>query len=83
MIKFFKLLLKPLIWIKDFQDNAVSYLTKKVDKKVGASKPNKFKTWKLSLPVWQQFLVELPIYLLILWLLNLIFNQLGYEITPW
>ena len=31
MIKFFKLLLKPLIWIKDFQDNAVSYLTKKVE----------------------------------------------------
>ena len=34
-MKLIKLLLKPLIWIKDFQDNAVSYLTKKVDKKVG------------------------------------------------
>ncbi len=82
-MKILKLLTKPLIWIKDFQDNAVSYLTKRVNKKVGASKPNKFKAWKLSLPVWQQFLVELPIYLLLLWLLNLIFNQLGYEITPW
>ena len=82
-VKFFKLLLKPLIWIKDFQDNAVSYLTKKVDKKVGASKPNKFKTWKLKQPVWKQFLIELPIYILILWLLNLLFNQLGYKITPW
>ena len=56
---------------------------KKVDKKVGASKPNKFKTWKLKQPFWKQFLIELPIYLLLLWLLNLLFNLFGYEVTPW
>ena len=78
-----KKLLKPLIWIKDFKNNAISYLTEKADKKLGASKPNKFKTWKLKQPLWKQFLIELPIYVLILWLLNLLFNQLGYEVNPW
>ena len=82
-MKLLKLLTKPLIWIKDFQENAVSYLTKKVDKKVGASKPNRFKTWKLKQPVWKQFLIELPIYLLLLWLANLLLKQIGYEVTPW
>ena len=78
-MKFFKLLLKPLIWIKDFQDNAVSYLTKKVDKKVGASKPNKFKTWKLSQPLWKQFLIEvglLGIFIYIIYLIS------GYIFIP-
>ena len=78
-----KKLLKPLIWIKDFQENAVSYLTKKLDKKVGASITNRFKTWKLKQPVWKQFLIELPVYLLLLWLANLLLKQIGYEITPW
>ena len=30
-----KKLLKPLIWIKEFQENAVAYLTKKLDNKLG------------------------------------------------
>ncbi len=82
-MKILKLLLKPLIWIKEFQDNAVLYLTKKADKKINASDRNRFKNWKLSQPVWKQFLIELPIYILIYWLLNLMFNQIGYKITPW
>ena len=82
-MKILKLLLKPLIWIKEFQDNAVLYLTKKADKKIGASDRNRFKDWKLSQPVWKQFLIELPVYILILWILNLIFNPFGYEVTPW
>ena len=79
----FKKLLKPLIWIKDAQENAVLYLTKKADKKIGASDRNRFKDWKLKQTVWKQLLIELPIYILIFWLLNLFFNQLGYKITPW
>ena len=79
----FKKLLKPLIWIKDAQENAVLYLTKKADKKIGASYSNRFKDWKLKQPVWKQLLIELPIYILIFWLLNLLFNQMGYKITPW
>ena len=79
----FKKLLKPLIWIKDAQENAVLYLTKKADKKIGACYRNRFKDWKLKQPVWKQLLIELPIYILIFWLLNLFFNQLGYKITPW
>ncbi len=78
-----KKLLKPLIWIKEFQENAVLYLTKKADKKIGASDRNRFKDWKLKQPVWKQFLIELPIYLLLLWLANLLLKQIGYEITPW
>ena len=79
----FKKLLKPLIWIKDAQENAVLYLTKKADKKIGGSDRNRFKDWKLKQPVCNQLLKELPIYILIFWLLNLFFNQLGYKITPW
>ena len=78
-----KRLLKPLIWIKEFQENAVLYLTKKADKKIGASDRNRFKDWKLKQPVWKQLLIELPIYLLLLWLANLLLKQIGYEITPW
>ena len=44
-MKILKLLAKPLIWIKDFQENAVLYLTKKADKKIGASDRNRFKDW--------------------------------------
>ena len=82
-MKILKLLTKPLIWIKDFQENAVLYLTKKADKKIGASDRNRLKDWKLKQPVWKQLLIELPIYILIFWLLNLLFNQMGYKITPW
>ena len=82
-MKILKLLTKPLVWIKDFQENAVLYLTKKADKKIGASDRNRFKDWKLNQPVWKHLLIELPIYILIFWLLNLLFNQMGYKITPW
>tara|TARA_R100001510_G_C7622436_1_gene183016 strand:+ start:117 stop:293 length:177 start_codon:yes stop_codon:yes gene_type:complete len=44
---------------------------------------NKFREWKLKQPLWIQLLIEIPIFILIFWILNLIFNPLGYEITPW
>ena len=59
------------------------WLQNKLIKWTGVDKPNRFKNWKLSQPLWIQLLIELPIYLLILWLLNLLFNPFGYEITPW
>ena len=73
----------PLIRLKGLQGNITKFLTKKLAAKTGVDKPNRFKTWKLSQPLWKQFLIELPIYLLILWILNLIFNTFGYEISPW
>jgi len=44
---------------------------------------NKFREWKLKQPLWLQLLIEIPIYILIFWILNLIFNPFGYKITPW
>ena len=44
---------------------------------------NKFRQWKLKQPLWLQLLIEIPIYILIFWILNLIFNPFGYQITPW
>lgn len=44
---------------------------------------NKFRKWKLKQPLWLQLLIEIPIYILIFWILNLIFNPFGYQITPW
>tara|TARA_R100001443_G_scaffold48665_1_gene61049 strand:+ start:6904 stop:7080 length:177 start_codon:yes stop_codon:yes gene_type:complete len=44
---------------------------------------NKFRQWKLKQPLWLQLLIEIPIYILIFWILNLIFNPFGYKITPW
>ncbi len=44
---------------------------------------NKFRQWKLKQPLWIQLLIEIPIFIFIFWILNLIFNPLGYEITPW
>ena len=44
---------------------------------------NKFREWKLKQPLWIQLLIEIPIFILVFWVLNLIFNPLGYEITPW
>ena len=43
-------LLKPLIWIKEFQENAVLYLTKKADKKIVSSDRISFNDWILKLP---------------------------------
>ena len=76
-------ILYPLIWFKDLQGNIITSLTDKLARRTGADKPNKFKNWKLQQPFWLQLLIELPIYILILWLLNLIFNMFGYEISPW
>lgn len=76
-------ILYPLIWFKDLQGNIIASLAKKLASRTGADKPNKFKTWKLQQPFWLQLLIELPIYILILWLLNLMFNMFGYEISPW
>ena len=44
---------------------------------------NKFRNWKLKQPLWLQLLIEIPIFIFIFWLLNLIFNPFGYKITPW
>jgi len=44
---------------------------------------NKFRQWKLKQPLWLQLLIEIPIFIFIFWLLNLIFNPFGYKITPW
>jgi len=44
---------------------------------------NKFRQWKLKQSLWIQLLIEIPIFIFIFWLLNLIFNPLGYRITPW
>ena len=43
---------------------------------------NKFRQWKLKQPIWLQLLIEIPIYILIFWILNLIFNPFGYKIMP-
>lgn len=59
------------------------WLQNKLIKWTGADKPNRFKKWKLTQPIWIQFLIELIFYLFIFWLLNLIFNPFGYKITPW
>jgi|TARA_B100001094_G_scaffold332861_1_gene406934 hypothetical protein len=82
-MRIIKKILFPLIWLKGLQGNITSCLTRKLAKKTGADKPNRFKTWKLKQPWWKQLLIELPIYILILWILNLIFNTFGYEISPW
>ena len=44
---------------------------------------NKFRQWKLKQPLWVQLLIEIPIFIFIFWILNLIFNPFGYKITPW
>ena len=44
---------------------------------------NKFRQWKLKQPLWLQLLIEIPIYIFIFWILNLIFNPFGYKIKPW
>jgi len=44
---------------------------------------NKFREWKLKQPLWLQLLIEIPIFIFVFWLLNLIFNPFGYRITPW
>ena len=82
-MRIIKKLLFPLIWFKSIPSNITNTLTSKLVKKTGADKPNKFKTWKLKQTLWIQFLIELPIYILILWILNLIFNPFGLEVTPW
>ena len=41
---------------------------------------NKFRKWKLKQPLWLQLLIEILIYIFILWILNLIFNTMGYKI---
>ena len=75
-------LLFPLIWFKELPSKITENLTNRLSTKTGADKPNRFKTWKLAQPWWKQLLIELPIYILIFWILNLIFNSFGYEITP-
>ena len=76
-------ILFPLIWLKQLPSSITETLTNKLASKTGADKPNRFKEWKLRQPAWKQFLIELPVYLLILWTLNLIFDPFGYQVTPW
>lgn len=79
MGKFFKKLLAPLIWIKELQGNIVEYLTIKLVRKTGADKPNKFKTWKLSQPLWKQFIIEVGLLGIFIYIVYLI---TGYIILP-
>lgn len=79
MGKFFKKLLAPLIWIKELQGNIVEYLTIKLVRKTGADKPNKFKTWKLSQPLWIQFIIEVGLLGIFIYIVYLI---TGYIILP-
>lgn len=78
MKKYLKFILIPV----QFVFNIPEYLLNKIYNNTQWIRTNRFKTWKLSQPLWIQFLIELPIYLLILYLLNLIFNPFGYEFTP-
>lgn len=82
-MKLLKVILSPLIWFKQLPGKMTERLTIKLASKTGADKPNRFKTWKLKQPWWLQLLIELPIYLLMLWLLNIIFSIWGYQVTPW
>jgi len=79
MGRIFKKILAPLIWVKELQGNIVEYLSIKLAKKTGADKPNKFKTWKLRQPLWKQFLIEvglLGIFIYIIYLIS------GYIFIP-
>ena len=79
MGRFFRKLLAPLTWFKELQGNIVEYLTIKLAKKTGVDKPNKFKTWKLNQPLWKQFLIEvglLGIFIYIIYLIS------GYIFIP-
>ena len=78
-MKLLKKLLAPLIWIKDLQGNIVEYLTKKAVKKTGVDKSNKFKDWKFSQPIWKQFLLEVVMFLVFIYILYLV---TGYIIIP-
>ena len=83
MLRVLKLLLSPLIWIKQAPSKVTEILTHKLANKTGAAGPNRFKSWKLSKPWWLQLLIELPVYVLIFWLLNLVFNSFGYSVSFW
>lgn len=78
-MKLLKKLLAPLIWIKDLQGNIVESLTKKAVKKTGVDKPNRFKDWKFKQPVWKQFLIELAMFVVFIYILYLI---TGYILIP-
>lgn len=74
-----KKLLAPLIWIKNLQSNLVEYFTAKLVKKTGADKPNKFKTWKLKQPLWKQFLIEVGLLGIFIYIIYII---TGYIFIP-
>ena len=78
-MKLLKRLLAPLIWIKNLQGNIIESLTKKAVKKTGADKPNKFKDWKFKQPIWKQFLIELAMFVVFIYILYLI---TGYILIP-
>lgn len=79
MGRFFKKLLAPLIWFKNLQGNIVEYLSIKLAKKTGADKPNKFKTWKLSQPLWKQFMIEVGLLAIFIYIVYII---TGYIFIP-
>lgn len=74
-----KKLLAPLIWIKNLQSNLVEYFTTKLVKKTGVDKPNKFKTWKLKQPLWKQFLIEVGLLGIFIYIIYII---TGYIFIP-
>ena len=76
-------MLSPLIWIKNVPAKITEYLTRKVSHAIGADRPNRFKTWKLKQSWWLQLLIELPVYVLLIWLFNVVLNSFGYSIGYW
>ena len=58
-----------------------------VSKKSGlyalASKPNKFKEWKLKQPLWKQAFIEVLVFTLLALAFEPVLNILGYSMLPW
>ena len=78
-MKILKILLMPLIWIKNLKGNIIKSGTGYLAKKTGADKSNGFKEWKFKQPVWKQFLIELLLLFVVIYIIYLFF---GYIIIP-
>ncbi len=78
-MKILKILLAPLIWIKNLKGNIIESGTGYLAKKTGADKSNKFKEWKFRQPIWKQFLIELVMLGAIVYIIYLI---TGYIFIP-
>ena len=74
MVKILKILLMPLIWIKNLKGNVIKLGTGYLAKKTGADKSNKFKEWKFKQPIWKQFLIEAILLIIVIYIIYLITN---------